>query len=88
MRHGSRLDYAQLKSKAHEALSESGLTQQALAERLGVARSSVARAVTQAGPKFQQLQMQIIEALTEYTVERLKHVEFRTWRKDRTDRSE
>ena len=88
VRHGSKLDYKQLKDEAYQALSDSDLTQQELAEQLGVARTSVAKAVTQAGPKFQRLQMEIIEALTEYDVERRKHVEFRTWRKDRNDRSE
>jgi predicted transcriptional regulator len=86
VRHGSKLTYDELQQQAHRALSESGRTQQDLADELGVTRTSVGKAVTQAGPKFQRLQMEIIEALTEYDVERREHVEFRTWRKDRTDR--
>jgi hypothetical protein len=31
--------------------------------------------------------MRILEALTDYEVERREHVVFRTWRKDREDRS-
>ena len=87
VRHGSKLTYDELQQEAHWALSESDWTQQELADKLGVTRTSVGKAVTQAGPKFQRLQMQILEALTEYEVERREHVEFRTWRKDRDDRT-
>ena len=47
--------------------------------RLDVSRISVARAVTEPGPKFQRLQMQIVEALSDFEVERRERVEFRTW---------
>jgi len=87
VRHGSKLDYQELQEEAHQALSASDRTQQEVADELGVTRTSVAKAVTQAGPKFQQLQMQIIEALTEYNVERRESVVFRTWRKNRNDRA-
>ena len=87
VRHGSKLTHDELQQEAYRALSDSGRTQQEIAGELGVTRTSVGKAVTQAGPKFQRLQMQILEALTEYEVERREHVEFRTWRKDRTDRT-
>lgn len=76
MQHGTRLDYEGLQREAKRALDNSDYTQQAIAERLGVARTSVAKAVTQVGPKFQQLQMRILETLTDYEVERREHVEF------------
>jgi DNA-binding transcriptional regulator LsrR (DeoR family) len=81
VRHGSKLGYQELQEEAHQALSASDWTQQEVADELGVTRTSVAKAVTQAGPKFQNLQMQIIETLTDYEVERREHVEFWTWRK-------
>jgi predicted DNA-binding protein (UPF0251 family) len=76
VRPGSRLDYDQLCQAAHRLLSDSDLTQQAMADRLGVSRISVARAVTEAGPKFQRLQMRIVEALSGVQVERRERVEF------------
>jgi predicted DNA-binding protein (UPF0251 family) len=87
VRHGSKLTYDELQREAHRALSESDWTQEEIAVELGVTRTSVGKAVTQAGPKFQRLQMQIIETLTDYDVERREHVEFRTWRRDRDDRT-
>jgi DNA-binding transcriptional regulator LsrR (DeoR family) len=87
VRHGSKLTYDELRQEAHRALSESDWTQEEIAVELGVTRTSVGKAVTQAGPKFQRLQMQIIETLTDYDVERREHVEFRTWRRDRDDRT-
>lgn len=76
MQHGTKLDYEGLQREAKRILDESDYTQEAIAEKLGVARTSVAKAVTQAGPKFQQLQMRILETLTDYKVERHEHVEF------------
>jgi hypothetical protein len=53
-----------------------------MADRLDVSRISVARAVTEPGSKFQRLQMRIVEALTDYEVERFVQVEFRIWDND------
>jgi predicted DNA-binding protein (UPF0251 family) len=87
IRHGSKLDYDELQQEAYRALSTSEYTQQEMADELEVTRAAVGKAVTQPGPKFQRLQMRILEALTDYEVERREHVVFRTWRKDREDRS-
>jgi predicted transcriptional regulator len=76
VQHGTRLDYEGLQREAKRSLDNSDYTQQAIAERLGVTRTSVAKAVTQVGPKFQRLQMRILETLTDYEVERREHVEF------------
>lgn len=85
VRHGSKLSYDELQHEAHQALQESNYTQQEMADRLDVTRPSIAKAVTQPGPKFQQLQMQIIEALTDYDMVREETVRFRVSRKDRED---
>jgi len=77
--HGARLDYDDLQETAHRLLRESDDTQQDMADRLDVSRISVARAVTEPGSKFQRLQMRIVEALSDYEVERRERVEFRTW---------
>jgi predicted DNA-binding protein (UPF0251 family) len=76
VRPGARLSYEELCSVAARLLRESGHTQQEMADRLGVSRISVARAVTEAGPKFQQLQMRIVEALSGFDVERKERVRF------------
>jgi len=76
VQHGTKLDYEGLQREAKRTLDQSDYTQAALAEKLGVARTSVAKAVTQVGPKFQQLQMRILEALTKFKVERRENVEF------------
>jgi len=76
VQYGTKLDYEGLQREAKRILDQSDYTQAALAEKLGVARTSVAKAVTQVGPKFQQLQMRILEALTKFKVERRENVEF------------
>jgi hypothetical protein len=60
-------------------LKGSDYTQQQMADQLDVSRISVARAVTEPGPKFQRLQMRIVEALSNFEVERRESVEFRMW---------
>ena len=77
--HGAQLTYEELQETAHRLLKRSDYTQQQMADRLDVSRISVARAVTEPGPKFQRLQMRIVEALSAFTVERRERVEFRTW---------
>ena len=86
MQHGTKLDYEGLQREAKRTLDQSDYTQAAIAEKLGVARTSVAKAVTQVGPKFQQLQMRILEVLTDFEVERREHVEFVLREKSRADR--
>jgi len=82
---GARLGYEELCGTAARLLRESDHTQQAMADRLEVSRISVARAVTEAGPKFQRLQMRIVEALSHFEVERREQVEFCTWKNGKTD---
>jgi predicted transcriptional regulator len=81
VRHGSKLTYEELQEHAHTLAREAGDTYAEIAEALGVSENAVAKAVTTAGPKFQQVQMRIIEHLSEYEVEREETVRFRTWRK-------
>jgi predicted XRE-type DNA-binding protein len=88
VKHGTNLDYEGLQREAKRTMDQSAYTQEAIAEQLGVARSSVAKAVTQVGPKFQQLQMRILEALTDFEVERREQVEFVVREKSRADRDQ
>ena len=76
MRDGAELNYEDLQEAAYRALEASDYTQQELARELGVARTSLARAVTQPGTRYQQLQMRIIDTLTDYEVE--KNITFTT----------
>ena len=86
MKHGTKLDYEDLQREAKRTLDESEYTQEVIAGELGVARTSVAKAVTQVGPKFQQLQMRILEALTNFEVERREQIEFILREKSQADR--
>jgi predicted DNA-binding protein (UPF0251 family) len=86
VQHDQVLTFDQLCSEAKRLLDASDYTQQEMAEELGVTRVSVAKAVTQPGPKFQKLQMRIIELLSEYEIEREVEVRFRARRKGRGDR--
>lgn len=88
MQHGTKLDYEGLQCEAKRTLDQSDYTQAAIAEKLGVARTSVAKAVTQVGPKFQQLQMRILETLTDFEVERREQVEFVLQEKSHADRDQ
>jgi len=88
VQHGTKLDYEGLQREAKRTLDQSDYTQVAIAEKLEVARTSVAKAVTQVGPKFQQLQMRILETLTDFEVERREHVEFVLREKSRADRDQ
>jgi predicted DNA-binding protein (UPF0251 family) len=86
--HGARLDYEELQETARCLLKGSDYTQQAMADRLEVSRISIARAVTEPGPKFQRLQMKVVEALTGFEVERQERVEFRCWNENSRDPEE
>jgi hypothetical protein len=83
VRHGSKLDFHDLKEEAHRLARKAPETYAEIAAALDVSENAVAKAVTTAGPKFQRLQMRIVELFSNYQVERRKRVEFRTWRKDR-----
>ena len=76
MRDGAELNYEDLQEAAYRALDASDYTQQKLARELGVSRVALAKAVTQPGPKFQKLQMRVVETLTDYEVE--KNITFTT----------
>ena len=88
MQHGTKLDYEGLQREAKRTLDQSDYTQAAIAEKLGVARTSIAKAVTQVGPKFQQLQMRILDTLTDFEVERREQVEFVLREKSHADRDQ
>ena len=66
---GTELNHDDLREKAHE-LARGGPTYAEIAEALGVSENSVAKAVTTTGPKFQRLQMRIVEHLSDYEVEK------------------
>ena len=65
---GTELNHNDLREKARE-LAEDGPGYTEIAEALNVSEDSVAKAVTTTGPKFQRLQMKIVEHLSDYEVE-------------------
>ena len=67
------MSYQELCDRARLVLGQSSQTQRAIAERLNVAESSISRACTEAGPKFQRLQCQILETLTGLRIEKRVH---------------
>lgn len=77
-----KLDYDELQRLAHAELQESEYTQQEMADELGVKRSTIGKAVTQPGPKFQRLQTEIVERLTDYELEMEREVHFRARRRE------
>ena len=85
VRHGSKLSYEELKEEAHRLARKSSKTYAEIGDELDVSENAVAKAVTTAGAKFQKLQGRIVELLSEYSVEREVDVQFRTWRKERTE---
>ena len=70
IRPGTEMTYQELRDRTRTVLGQSTHTQRALAERLGVAESSISRACTETGPKFQQLQCRILETLTGLRIEK------------------
>lgn len=68
MEAGTELNHNDLRKKAH-GLAKDGPTYAELAESLDVSENAVAKAVTTTGPKFQRLQMRIVELLSDYEVE-------------------
>jgi len=63
-----RIGPEELRKRAAEALDQSGLSQEEIAEELGRSRSSISRATNEAGAKFANLQCEIIELLTPFSV--------------------
>jgi hypothetical protein len=74
--HGKESGYTELKRHAYHLARTDRRTYGELATELDVTENAVAKAVTTAGPKFQRLQMRIVELLSEFTVEREKNVHF------------
>jgi hypothetical protein len=64
------LSYEELKDKAHQLAKDDRRTYREIAEELDVTEGAVAKAVTTAGPKFHQLQIRIVELLSDVEVER------------------
>lgn len=85
IQHRKKLTYDELQKLAHAEVQESEHTQHELADRLDVKRSTIGKAVTKPGPKFQRLQMRIIEELTDYELEMEKEVRFRARKKERAE---
>ncbi|MCS4198178.1 hypothetical protein [Salinibacter ruber] len=83
VRHGEKLSYEEMQERAQNVLNGSDWTQREIASELDVTRGAVAKAVTTPGPRYQRLQMQIIETLTDYRMEREETVRFRSVRKDK-----
>ena len=79
MRHNQRLDFEALRQEAAAAIEHSGQTRAEIARQLDKDRSSITRATKEAGPKFAQLQRDIIGLLTEYRV--VEETQFRAVRK-------
>ena len=65
---GTELNHDDLREKVHD-LAKDGPGYAEIAGALNVSEDSVAKAVTTAGPKFQRLQMKIVEHLSDYEVE-------------------
>jgi len=81
LRDGRKLTYDELCDLAHAELMESEHTQKEMAKQLDVLRSTVAKAVTTPGARWQRLQMRIVEELTGYDLEREETVRFRAHRR-------
>ena len=75
MRHGQWLTFEQLRDEVKKAVGAYDGTQTDLADELGVNRSSISRAMNEAGPALSSLQRRILELLYPgYTVDRAFHV--------------
>ena len=62
--------YEKLLQVAQQAVDNAQVSQSELARQLDVHRSTVSRALSEGGPKFQDLQRRIIDRLTPYRVQR------------------
>lgn len=79
MRDGTEMDYQELLSEAAGAVEASGKSQSEIGREIGVTSGAMSRALSEPGPKFQELQRRIIQHLTPYQVER--QVTFKARRK-------
>ena len=80
MRHNQTLDYDGLLREAQKAVKDSGETQTAVADRLGVTGPAVNHALKKKGGTYARLQRRIIEELTGFRVEEVP-VAFRVVKK-------
>ena len=75
MRHGQWLTFEQLRDEVNKAVRAYSGTQSDLADELGVNRSSISRAMNEAGPALSALQRRIRQHLYPgYVVDRAFHV--------------
>jgi len=81
LRDGRKLDYDELAEAARQIVNASDFTQQEVADRLDVIRTSVGKAVTTPGPRYCKLQMRILEELTGYDFEKQEKVRFKAYRR-------
>jgi phage tail tape-measure protein len=70
MRDGTEMSFTDLRDEAKAAVDDAGKSYAEMGRELDVHRTAVARAVKEAGAKFQKLQRRIIEHLTPYRIER------------------
>jgi hypothetical protein len=70
MGQGETISYEELKDSAHQLAKNDPQTYAKIGEALGVTEGAVAKAVTTAGPKFRQLQIRIVELLSDVEVEK------------------
>ena len=69
MRHRQVLTFEELRDEAAAAVEQKAKSQAAVARQLGVTRGAVNRAVKEVGSGLADLQMRIIEHLTDYRIE-------------------
>jgi len=86
LRHGVKKTYKELQEEARALVHESGLSQQDVADQLDISRSTIAKAVSQPGPRYHKAQIRIVELLTDYRVEREETVRFRHVKKAEDER--
>lgn len=80
MREGTTFTLEELREAAVDAVGASEKAQSDVARELGVHRSSVSRALNEAGERYQGLQRRIIANVTPYEIER--QLLFKARRKD------
>jgi hypothetical protein len=68
MRTGKHLSPKELLAWVHTLVIESGEPKKELAAKLGVSAGALTRATTEEGAKWFQLQIRIVELLTQFTV--------------------
>lgn len=81
VRHNQTTDFDGLREEAADAFAKSGRKQGDVADELGVSQAAVSQALNRSGARYAALQVRIIEALTDYSVEDETRVVFRFVRK-------